>query len=294
MRAQIESFLTHLQLERGFSPTTVISYAQDLKLFEEFCRRRRLQALSRVRPLLIREFLQWLRTTRQPATVARKLACLKSFFRFLVAQGVLSESPTSFIETPRLWRRLPQVLNEPEINQLLQAVADNPLGTRDLALLELLYGAGLRVSEAASLDLGHLNFEGGFVRCVGKGNKERIVPLGTFAQSALRRYLETVHPKLVQRHPTAQAVFVNRSGQRLTRQRMWQLVRRYATAGNLSKRIGPHTLRHSFATHLLQRGADLRSVQELLGHANIVTTQRYTQVDRAHLKIVHEKYHPRP
>ncbi len=293
MRAQIDAYLAHLKLERGLSPTTLTSYTQDLALFEQFCRTRQIGAFSRVRPLLVREFLQWLRTDKSPATVARKLACLKGFFRFLVAQGELTHNPTSFIETPRLWHRLPQTLNEPEIMQLLGGVADDELGLRDLALLELLYGTGLRVSEAVLLDLSHVNFEVGFIRCFGKGSKERLVPLGRFAKDALSRYLNTVRPRLVRRHPQTQALLVNRSGTRLTRQRIWQLVRRYAIKGNL-RRIGPHALRHSFATHLLAHGADLRTVQELLGHANISTTQRYTHVDRARLKAVHEKFHPRP
>ncbi|MBI3320289.1 MAG: tyrosine recombinase [Candidatus Omnitrophica bacterium] len=226
--------------------------------------------------------------------MARKLACVKGFFRFLSAQDLLSRNPTAFIETPRLWRRLPHTLSEAEVGNLLQAPAPDGLGIRDLALLELLYGAGLRVSEAASLDLGHLNLDVGFVRCFGKGSKERLVPLGRFAQTALRRYLEELRPTLVHRHPGEQALLVNRRGGRLTRQRIWQAIRRYARQGNLSKQFGPHALRHSFATHLLSHGADLRTVQELLGHANIVTTQRYTQVDRARLKTVHEQYHPRP
>ena len=294
MRAQSEEYLAHLKLERGLSPTTLTSYAEDLRIFEQFCRRRGIGAVSRVRPLVVREFLQWVRADHSPATVARKLACLKGFFRFLTAQGVVSENPTAFIETPRLWRRLPQTLSESEIAQFLERPKADGLGLRDVALLELLYGSGLRVSEAASLALDQLNLDVGFVRCLGKGNKERLVPLGQCAQATLRRYLETVRPGFVRRRPQTQAVFVNRSGGRLTRQRMWQLVKRYATAAGLTKRIGPHTLRHSFATHLLTRGADLRTVQELLGHANIVTTQRYTQVDRARLKAIHEQYHPRP
>ncbi|MBI3087447.1 MAG: site-specific tyrosine recombinase XerD [Candidatus Omnitrophica bacterium] len=294
MRADIDGFLAHLKLERGLSPTTLASYAQDLQLFERFCRRRGVHAPARVRPLLVREFLQWLRTDKSPATTARKLACLKGFFRFLTAQGVIKENPTGFIETPRLWRRLPQTLSESEVAQLLSGPGAEGLGLRDLALLEVLYGAGLRVSEAASLELPHLNLDVGFVRCIGKGNKERLVPLGRFAQEALRRYLAQERPRLLLRRPQITAVFINRRGTRLTRQRIWQLIRRYAAKGRLGKRIGPHTLRHSFATHLLTRGADLRTVQELLGHANIATTQRYTQVDRARLKAVHEKYHPRP
>ncbi len=294
MRTYADAFLTHLKLERGLSPTTLASYTVDLQLFEQFCHARGITQPRRVRPLTIRAFLQWLRTSRSPATVAGKLACIKGFFRFLVAQGMLAENPTSFIETPRLWHRLPQVLSEAEVGRLLDGASAEGLGQRDLALLELLYGAGLRVSEAAQLELGYLNLDGGFLRCIGKGNKERLVPLGRFAQEALRHYLEAVRPKLVRRHPESQAIFVNRSGAALTRQRIWQLVRHYASKGQIAKRIGPHTLRHSFATHLLARGADLRTVQELLGHANIATTQRYTQVDRGRLKAVHEQYHPRP
>ena len=176
----------------------------------------------------------------------------------------------------------------------MQAPRRDPQGLRDVALLELLYGTGLRVSEAASLELANVNFDVGFLRCLGKGNKERVVPLGRAAQQALQRYLHAARPRLARRRPQSQAVFVNRGGTALTRQRIWQLVRRYAAAGSVAKRIGPHTLRHSFATHLLARGADLRTVQELLGHANIATTQRYTQVDRARLKAVHEQFHPRP
>jgi integrase/recombinase XerD len=295
MRDQINEFLSYCELERGLSPTTRASYQQDLGLFEAFLKRRRVGALSRVKPLDVREFLQSLRAAnRAPATVARKLAALKGLFRYLEGQGVITRSPTAFIETPRLWQRLPQTLSLEEIERMLKSIRAEGLGLRDLAILELLYGAGLRVSELVSLDLASCNFDVGFIRCIGKGNKERIVPLGRAASRAMLRYISTERRKLVTRHPEAVAIFLNRSGGRLTRQRVWQLLRRYAKASLISKTIGPHTLRHSFATHLLERGADLRTVQELLGHANISTTQRYTHVDRARLKIVHEKYHPRP
>jgi integrase/recombinase XerD len=294
MRAQIDEYLAHLRLERGLSPTTLSSYATDLKLFEQFCRRGGIVALSRVRQVTVREFLHWLRESRQPATTARKLACLRGLFKFFAAQGAISDNPTAFIEMPKLWRRLPQTLNETEVSRFLASPTSDELGLRDVALLELLYGSGLRVSEAASLDLANVNLEVGFVRCLGKGSKERLVPLGQFTQRALRRYLTDARPRLVKKRAQAQAMFVNRSGTRLTRQRIWQLVKRYAAKAQVAKRIGPHTLRHSFATHLLMRGADLRTVQELLGHADIATTQRYTQVDRARLKSIHEQYHPRP
>ena len=294
MREQIDAFLSYLELERGLSPTTRLSYRQDLALFEAFLKRRRIGAWPQVRPADVREFLQSLRATRSAATVARKLAAVKGLFKFLEGQRAIERSPTAFIESPRLWRRLPQTLTLEEVERLLGSVKTEGLGLRDLAILELLYGGGLRVSELVSLELASCNFDVGFIRCVGKGNKERIVPLGRAAASALQRYLETERPRLVTRHPEVQVVLVNRRGQRLTRQRVWQLLRRYARAGLISKTIGPHTLRHSFATHLLERGADLRTVQELLGHANISTTQRYTHVDRSRLKLVHEKYHPRP
>ena len=281
-------------MERGLSPTTRSSYRQDLKLFDRFLRQRGIAALSRVRPVHVREFLQWLRMSRSPATVARKLAAVKGLFRFLEGQRRVARAPTAFIETPRLWRRLPQTLNLAEVERLLKSVTLEGLGRRDLAMLELLYGAGLRVSELVSLDLGSCNFDAGFLRCIGKGNKERIVPLGRSASEALHQYLAQERPRLTAKRPEVQALFVNRRGWRLTRQRVWKLLRRYARAGLIEKPIGPHTLRHSFATHLLERGADLRTVQELLGHANISTTQRYTHVDRSRLKMVHERFHPRP
>ncbi len=294
MGEDVEAYLSYLELERGLSPATRESYRLDLAQFEAFLKQLGVAALTRVRPVHVREFLQSLRTGRSPATVARKLAAVKGLFRFLELQRRITRAPTAFIETPRLWWKLPQTLNVSEVERLLASVAAQGLGLRDLAMLELLYGAGLRVSELVSLDLGSCNFDAGFVRCIGKGNKERIVPLGRTASAALGRYLKDERPRLTAKRPEVVSLFVNRRGERLTRQRIWQLLRRYARAGRIEKAIGPHTLRHSFATHLLERGADLRTVQELLGHANISTTQRYTHVDRARLKAVHERFHPRP
>ncbi len=193
-----------------------------------------------------------------------------------------------------MWHRLPQTLTQPEVEQLLGGIVPVGLGLRDLAMLELLYSTGLRVSELVSLDLDSWHREAGFLRCIGKGKKERIVPLGRVAAKVLERYVRQERPTLVRASPAMPALFVRRGGRRLTRQRVWQVLRRAATAGLITKRISPHTLRHSFATHLLERGADLRTVQVLLGHTNISTTQRYTHVDRARLKRVHEQFHPRP
>ena len=303
MKQQIEDYLTYVHLERGLSETTRSSYRLDLALFEVFLRSRRIGAFSRVQPVDVREFMQCLRKTRSPSTVARKLAAVRGLFKFLEAQGVVSRSPTAFIETPRLWQRLPHTLTLAEVERLLDSIKAEGLGVRDVAMLELLYGSGLRVSELVSLTLESCNLEAGFIRCIGKGNKERIVPLGRRACAAITRYLKTERPRLLRRRAArsdgrersdAGALFINRGGGRLTRQRVWQILQHYAKAGLLQGPIGPHTLRHSFATHLLERGADLRIVQELLGHANIATTQRYTHVDRARLKAVHEKFHPRP
>ena len=294
MHKAIEEFLAYLELERGLSSTTRTSYRQDLVLFEAFLKHRRIGSLTQVQPGQVREFLQQLRTTRSPATVARKLAAVRGLFRYLESQGHIPRSPTEFIETPRLWQKLPQTLHLEEVERLLSSITAEGLGLRDLAMLELLYGTGLRVSELVSLNLDSCNFDAGFLRCIGKGNKERIVPLGRQANNVLQRYLRSSRPRLVTRTPQTEALFVNRWGRRLTRQRVWQVLRWYAGLGRLTKKISPHTLRHSFATHLLERGADLRTVQELLGHANISTTQRYTHVDRSRLKAIHEQYHPRP
>ncbi len=294
LRQELDAFLAYLRLERGLSASTISSYQIDLGLFAQHLEREHIASLAAVRPDHVQGFLHQLRARRSPATVARKLAAVKGLFRFLQAEQRVPANPTTFIQTPRLWRRLPQTLNAQEVERLLGSVKTDGLGLRDLAILELLYGAGLRVSELAALELLSLNFEAGFLRCIGKGNKERIVPMGRQAHVALRRYLADLRPLLVKRRTESTAVFVNRRGGRLTRQRIWQLLGRYARAGQITKRVGPHTLRHSFATHLLEGGADLRTVQELLGHANISTTQRYTHVDRARLKAVHEKHHPRP
>lgn len=294
MQLLIDNFLSYLALERGLSRTTCASYGLDLMLFSAFLKKRHVDAWPRVESVHVREFLQSLRPSRQPATLARKLAAIKGFFKFLEGQQVIRKSPTAFIESPRLWKRLPQTLSQAEVNQLLQQIHPEGLGRRDLAMLELLYGCGLRVSELVSLDLGSCNFDAAFVRCIGKGNKERIVPIGKQAMQAIQSYLQKERPQLTAKRPSEVALFLNRFGKRLTRQRLWQLLKAYAKASLINKSVGPHTLRHSFATHLLEGGADLRTVQELLGHSNISTTQRYTHVERSRLKSIHEQFHPRP
>ncbi len=217
---------------------------------------------------------------------------IKLFHRFLVKEGELKEDITSALDSPKTWRKLPHFLTLEEVTLMIELPdLRKEEGVRDRALLELFYATGLRVSELAKLKVEDLNFEAGFLKCMGKGSKERIVPLGSKCRESLEKYL-----KRVRQQPAASAVsflFLGRSGQGITRQALWQIVKRYARRAGITKKISPHTFRHSFATHMLERGADLRVVQELLGHSDIATTQIYTHIDKDRLKAIHEKFHPR-
>ena len=285
----IRQAMDFFSLERGLSANTVAAYRRDLVQFGREFAGKPPRAVSRSEIL---DYLMKLRDSRlTPSSVARKLVAIKVFYRFLVGQGLVQTDPSSVIETPRLWKGLPEVLSIEEVERLLQAA---PLreqrGIRDRAILELLYATGLRVSEAANLKLTDLNAEAGFLRCTGKGGRERVVPVGKQALAWIGRYLAQVREKA---KPSSNNIFLNRFGRPLSRQTVWILINRYAKQAGLKKQISPHTLRHSFATHLLEAGADLRVVQELLGHATIATTQIYTHVARARLKSIHAKSHPR-
>lgn len=290
--APIRQTLDFLRLERGLSDNTVAAYGRDLAQFAISLAGRPPTEVARNDIL---EHLMKLRDRNlTPSSVGRKLVAIKVFFRFLAGQGLLRGDPSGVIESPRLMKGLPEVLDVEEVTRLLRA-ADGRAGKksiRDRALLELLYASGLRVSEAAGLKLSELNQEAGFLRCVGKGGKERVVPVGKHALQWIRKYLaearSAFNPK-----PESRQIFLNRFGRPLSRQSVWILIKHYAKRAGIRKSVKPHTLRHSFATHLLEAGADLRVVQELLGHASIATTQIYTHVDRARLKAIHSKFHPR-
>ncbi|MBI2193314.1 MAG: site-specific tyrosine recombinase XerD [Planctomycetes bacterium] len=292
--ASIRCFLDFLSAERGLSRNTLQAYASDLRKFEGYLVQQRVGSLRDVTTRHLLGYHMYLKDTGLSAgSVARNLAAVKGLYRFLHAEGHLSENVTAVIESPRLARRLPQVLTQAEVTALLETPdACTPLGLRDRAILEAFYACGARVSELAGLTLDTVNLDLRFVRCFGKGSKERLVPLGRQAVSWMKRYAEEVRPKLC-RPESPRTFFLNRRGKGLTRRHLLGLVKRYALIGGIRKEISPHTLRHSFATHLLEGGADLRSVQELLGHAKVVTTQIYTQVDRMRLKTIHQKYHPR-
>ncbi|MBW1732268.1 MAG: site-specific tyrosine recombinase XerD, partial [Deltaproteobacteria bacterium] len=231
-----------------------------------------------------------------PRSVARNLSAIKSFFRFLASEGEISVNPARLVDSPRIPRTLPDTMTVAEVERLLENVAPtSPLGLRDRAMLELMYGTGVRVSELVSLKLLDIYLEAGFVRVFGKGSKERLVPFGGKAEKALRDYLREGRPKIFsQKRTDSPYLFLNARGRPLTRQGFWKILKRYAAKAGLSRRITPHSLRHSFASHLLEGGADLRSVQAMLGHADISTTQIYTHVTRERLRQVHEACHPRP
>lgn len=294
MERLIAEYLTHLAVERGLADNSVASYARDLRRMAAYLKRAGVSSIVEVNRALVARLLFWFREEGlAPRTVARHVASLRGLFRYLLIRGHIKDDPTAHLESPSPWKRLPGVLSQEEVEQLLGApVTSDHSGLRDKAMLELLYAAGLRVSELVMLRLADVDLEVGYVRCQGKGSKERVVPLGSEAQRWLRRYLAAGRPRLA-RGQSNPALFLNRLGRPLTRQGFWKLLRGHARAAGIDRRVAPHMLRHSFATHLLERGADLRAVQMMLGHADISTTQIYTHVSRAHLKEVYDRYHPR-
>ncbi|MDJ0722492.1 MAG: site-specific tyrosine recombinase XerD [Desulfobacterales bacterium] len=290
----IERYLAYMTVEKGLAPNTREAYGRDLLRFGAFLRDAGFHHYGDTDPAVVLQYLIELRRQGlQARSRARHLVTLRGFFRFLQNENIIATDPTRLIELPKSGLHLPGVIPVEAIQRLLAAPErDRPRGMRDAAMLELLYAAGLRVSELVALDLKHLNLEAGFVRVFGKGSKERIVPIGRQAQNALRTYLESGRPHLMQQR-TGSHAFVARQGRPMTRQGFWKLLKKYARQAGIRVAISPHTLRHSFASHLLEGGADLRAVQIMLGHADIATTQIYTHVTAERLKAVHRRYHPR-
>jgi integrase/recombinase XerD len=287
---RIAQFLDYLAVERGLSPNTLASYGRDLRDFATFCSE---TGASATRAGIAAYLAALQRLGRTPATISRRLAALRAFYRFLAGELPGSEDPTAALASPRSRRRLPRVLAVDDVAALLERTGDaTPAGLRDRAMCELLYATGIRVSELCSLDLDSVDFEQGLLRCTGKGSRERIVPVGEVAQAWLLRYLEEARGRLL-RDPGEPALFLNLRGQRLTRQGFWKILKKHGLAAAIGKPITPHVLRHSFATHLLEGGADLRAVQEMLGHADISTTQIYTHLSQGRLREVYRGAHPR-
>ena len=289
-------FLAYLDFERGLSRNTLEAYRSDLLQFGRFLDGRGGTALDAA-SADVAEFLAGLaegERSASPATIHRKAACLRSFYRHLRREGILDSDPTASVSAPRRGRKLPQVLTRGEVDRLLSRPrGTEPVALRDRALLELMYACGLRASEAISLEVGDVDLEEQVVRARGKGSKERLVPIGQSALRAVGAYLERGRTQLVHRAPGEPHLFVNFRGGPLTRQGLYKIVRRHAAAAGLADRMSPHTLRHTFATHLLAGGCDLRSVQEMLGHADVATTQLYTHLSSERLKDVYFRAHPR-
>ncbi len=295
MKEFITAFLDYLSVERGLSRNTIVSYGEDLEQLAAFLDERKVQTMGAVTKNEITDFMFLMKDRGISAnSISRRLSCIRMFFRFLLRERIIRSDPTGLIDSPKLWKKVPETLSANEVEALLaQPAGRGPQEVRDRAILETLYATGMRVSEAADLRQESVNLDVGFVRCIGKGNKERIVPLGRKAVESIRRYLESARPKFLA-GKQCEFLFVSRLGKRISRQSLWKLIKRYARQAKIKKPIKPHILRHSFATHLLEHGADLRSVQEMLGHANIATTQIYTHVNKDRLKSVHKQFHPRP
>lgn len=294
METHLDLYLDYLTVEKGLAANTRASYSADLLKFLSYLKDTGIDDWSQVRFPEIIAFLS--RAQEQglaPRSRARLLSAMRGFFKFMVRDSHLQESPVANLTSPRLRRHLPTVLSVAEVERLLaQPNPDLPLGLRDAAMLELLYGTGLRVTELITLAVGRVNLEVGFLVAHGKGSKERIVPMGEVATEAVRSYTLGSRPRLLKGR-VSEILFVSNRGTAMTRQGFWKLLKKYGRQAGMQKSLTPHTLRHSFATHLLERGADLRSVQMMLGHADISTTQIYTHVARERLREVHKKYHPR-
>lgn len=295
MEEFIDQFLLYLATERGLSTNYQLSTQRSLETFAKWLSGvARISALDDVKPGHFAEYLTWRkRAGLAAASIKLEAIALRVFFRFLLARKILSSNPAENLSVPRIEKYLPETLDTSAIKRLLESIREaDTFGLRDRAMLELLYASGLRISELCNVRLENLDLNEGLIRVTGKGNKTRLVPVGSAARAALARYLEIERPKLVSRRTGAE-VFLSVRGRKLTPQRVWQLIKRYAARAGLEANVYPHLLRHSFATHLLAGGADLRIIQEMLGHVDISTTQIYTHVDSSRLKAVHRKFHPR-
>jgi integrase/recombinase XerD len=294
METHLDLYLDYLTVERGLAPNTRASYSADLLKFLTYLKAGGISDWSQVRYSEVMGFLsQSQEQGLAPRSRARMLSALRGFFKFMLRDSHLRESPVANLASPRLRRQLPVILSVAEVERLLaRPNTELPLGQRDTAMLEVLYGTGLRVSELVALTMGRVNLEVGFLVVLGKGSRERIVPAGEVATEAVRSYVKEARPLLLKGR-TTETLFVTNRGAAMTRQGFWKLLKKYGREAGLKKKLSPHILRHSFATHLLERGADLRSVQMMLGHADISTTQIYTHVARERLREVHKKYHPR-
>lgn len=291
----IAEFLNYITVEKGLSKNTILAYGTDLKHFASYTASKGISDIDKINRQHIMGYLLSLKDGRIGSnSISRALVAIKMFYRFLVEERLVKEDVAGILESPKLIRMLPSVLNLAEVDKILSGPdLRDSLGIRDKAAIELMYATGMRVSEMVELSVEGMNMDMGFVRCRGKGDKERIVPVGGKAKEAIARYKEKVRPALAVKKQDNH-LFLSRLGRKISRQTFWKMIKKYAKLTRIKKDITPHTLRHSFATHLLERGADLRVVQEMLGHSDISTTQLYTHINRERLKSIHRQFHPRP
>lgn len=294
MHHYLDLFLNYLVVEKGLAKNTIEAYSRDIGGYLDFARQRGVESMNDVRPSDVAGFIAAMKERGLgPRSRARALSAIRMFHRFLVVESYCADNPTAIIEAPKALAKLPTVLAAREVERLLAAPAgEGVIEVRDRAMLELLYATGLRVSELVALKIRDVNSSAGYLLAMGKGSKERVVPMGEAARLALTVYLTAARPEL-ERAGGSDCLFLSRFGEGMSRQAFWNIVKKWAREAGIPKRISPHTLRHSFATHLLENGADLRSVQIMLGHADLSTTQIYTHVTRERLKRLHEEFHPR-
>jgi len=294
MKKYIEEFINYLAVERGLAHNTILAYQRDLAKYSSYLSKKGIKTIEKIVKDHITGYMFDQKEKGLSAnSICRNLAAIKMFHRFLVRERLIQVNPSNLIETPKIWKRVPDVLTTAEIESMIKASGGkNWQSVRDKAILELFYASGMRVSELSNLKIENVNCELGYVRCIGKGQKERIIPIGRRAVEAVQKYNEEVRDRL-SKDKMNYSLFLSRLGKKISRQSLWKIIKQYAKKAKVKKEIKPHTLRHSFATHLLEHGADLRSVQEMLGHSDISTTQIYTHVDKERLRTIHKEYHPR-
>jgi integrase/recombinase XerD len=291
----VRDFLNYLAVEAGLADNTIQAYGRDLKAFLQYCKSNKIKKLQQIKPAFIQNYLVLLsRTNKDESSIKRSLAAIRMFFKFAQLTNLVENDLAAILESPKIWYRLPTVCSKQQVVDLLNAPCpDDPFYQRDRAMLELLYATGIRASELANLKISDLNLDIGYLRCLGKGNRERIIPVGRAALAATVEYLTDLRPELAGPE-SADFLLLSRTGRPMGRIEIWRLIKKYAIRAGMPRNLTVHTLRHCFATHLLAGGADLRSVQEMLGHVDIATTQIYTHVDQERLREIHRRFHPRP
>ncbi len=290
----IKSFLNYLTVEVGLAENTILAYGRDLRDFQKYCKSSNVKILQQIQPTLIQNYLRMMtQEQKSEVSVKRSLVAIRMFLRFGKLTGLVEDDFTAILESPKVWQRLPVICNKKQVIDLLNApYPDEPYYLRDKMMLELLYATGMRAGELATLKTTDLNLDVGYLRCIGKGRRERVVPVGKVGIGAVVEYLTYLRPKIAKPF-SGNFLLLSRTGRAMSRIEIWRLVKKYANRAGMPKNLTVHTLRHCFATHLLSGGADLRSVQEMLGHVDIATTQIYTHVDQERLKSIHKKFHPR-